>query len=251
VAGFPMLPPESFGKRAFSMENPTPAPTPATFKYDDEHLVRYKHYRINDDTTLVEIRKEPQGLWNGIWDLKDGKWSMNMDAVLETAYETLIMPNTQLVESPCTYSDRRGQNSPLDGENAPTGYCYYHMNHNLAQNNTKMEQRRVFDMLLWQGLGPETNANFNASLYNSSIDHVIDELEGEYTSHSGSLKAIGVTCSSNSSVGTADIDGVHSTYSNFMRSDIPIPSRRGECARQFGAETLACILGMQERKWLS
>jgi len=251
VAGFPMLPPESLERRAFSMDNPTPTPTPATFLYDDEHRVRYKHYRVNDDTTLVELRKEPQGQKNGLWDLKDDKWSMNMDAVLETAYETLLMPNTQLVESPCTYSDRRGENSPLDGENAPTGYCYYHMDHDLAQNNTKMEQRRVFDLLLWQGLGPETNANFNASLYNSSIDHVIDDLEGEYTSATGPLKAIGVTCTSSSSVGTADIDGVHSTYSNFVRSDTPIPSRRGECARQFGAETLACTLRMQERNWLS
>lgn len=121
VAGFPMLPPESLERRAFSMDNPTPTPTPATFLYDDEHRVRYKHYRVNDDTTLIELRKEPQGQKNGLWDLKDDKWSMNMDAVLETAYETLLMPNTQLVESPCTYSDRRGENSPLDGENAPTG----------------------------------------------------------------------------------------------------------------------------------
>ena len=44
---------------------------------------------------------------------------------------------------------------------------------------------------------------------------------------------------------------IHSTCSNFVRSDTPIPSRRGECARQFGAETLACTLRMQERNWLS
>lgn len=47
-----------------------------------------------------------------------------------------------------------------------------------------------------------------------------------------------------------DTDGVHSTYSNFTRSDTPIPARRGECARKFGVETLACTLRLQEWDWL-
>lgn len=105
-------------------------------------------------------------------------------------------------------------------------------------------------MLLWQGLDAQTQVNF-ASLYNSIINHNIAKLEGKCTSVTfGALKAIGETFAASSSVGTADMYRVHSTCSNFERSDTPTPNRRGECARQVGAETLVCTLRMQERDWL-
>ncbi|XP_014552916.1 hypothetical protein COCVIDRAFT_109036 [Bipolaris victoriae FI3] len=159
-----------------------------------------------------DVRKEPQGKNNGLWDFKPEKWSLNIDAVIETAYETLLMPNTLPRENPCTYED-------VLNENSPTGYCYYNTDSIAAQDNSKMDQKRIFEVLLWQGL-------------------------------IGPLSAIGVSCTSKSSVGTADINGVHSTFSNFSRTDTPIPTRRGECARSLGAETLACTLKLQENGWL-
>lgn len=256
LAPYPTPNDEEITKRQFpvlSFPASSPTPTPGSagaVDYDDKNRIRYKSYRINDNTTLVEVRKEPQGLLNGLWDLKEDKWSLNLDAVMETAYETLLMPNTKPVENPCTYQDRQ-EGDIRATNNAPTGYCYYNMDHDRAQNNSKMEQSRVFEVLLWQGLGSGTREGFNASLYNSTIDHLIPELEGEYTSDRfGPLKAVGVTCTSSSSVGTADVNGLSATFSNFVRSDTPIPNRRGECARRLGAETLACTLRLQEREWL-
>lgn len=211
---------------------------------DDEHRVRTQLYRLYDNTTLVEVRKEPQGKNNGLWDFKPEKWSLNIDAVIETAYETLLMPNTLPRENPCTYED-------VLNENSPTGYCYYNTDSIAAQDNSKMDQKRIFEVLLWQGLSPQSQASPNGSLYNFTIDHSIADLHGEYTAAQvGPLSAIGVSCTSKSSVGTADINGVHSTFSNFIRTDTPIPTRRGECARSLGAETLACTLKLQENGWL-
>jgi hypothetical protein len=126
----------------------------------------------------------------------------------------------------------------------------------------------VTEVLLWQGVQADTGwgqSKFNASLYNLTIDHNITKLYGEYPGRptgfdDGSddflerkgegMTAIGVSCTSASSVGTADIDGVRCTYSNFVRTDSPISARKGECARQFGAEILACTLNLKSDGWL-
>lgn len=59
-----------------------------------------------------------------------------------------------------------------------------------------------------------------------------------------------MSCSSSSSVGSAVIDGVRSTYSNFERTDTPVPARHDHCARRLGAETLACTLNVGTDGWL-
>ncbi|KAI4650953.1 hypothetical protein J4E93_003310 [Alternaria ventricosa] len=49
---------------------------------------------------------------------------------------------------------------------------------------------------------------------------------------------------------SAKIDGVRSTYSNFQRSDTPVPTLKNKCAKRFGAETLACTLNINDDGWL-
>jgi hypothetical protein len=43
---------------------------------------------------------------------------------------------------------------------------------------------------------------------------------------------------------------MRSTYSNFQRSDTPVPTRKDDCAKRFGAETLACTLNINDDSWL-
>lgn len=94
-----------------------------------------------------------------------------------------------------------------------------------------------------------------------TICQSIADLHGEYTSlvtdpdadpedEGEGLTAIGVSCTSSSSVGTTDIDGERSTYSNFVRTDSPIPARKGDCARRFRVQTLACTLDLNNDGWL-
>jgi hypothetical protein len=112
-----------------------------------------------------------------------------------------------------------------------------------------IEHKRTFEVLLWQKLTYLSNSQEN--LVNDTIQGSIESLLGEYVDGGDkNLTAIGVSCTSSSSVGSADIDGVRSTYSNFERSDTPIPNRRDDCAKRFGAETLACTLEISKDGWL-
>jgi hypothetical protein len=156
---------------------------------------------------------------------------------------------------------------PFDtSDNPSTSYFYYNEN-TTTHRYPEIDRKRVFEVLLWQRLEGQTRwgeSQFNANLYNLTIDHNITELYGEYASFGSvnendpeaqgdSLTAIGVTCTSSSSVGTAEIDGVQFTYSNFVSTDSPIPPRKGDCARRFGTETLACTLDLNSTgvlRWL-
>ena len=92
-------------------------------------------------------------------------------------------------------------------------------------------------MLLWQKVYNTSYGTGPAPQYNLSIDHNITKLYGAYDYRDFAynipknktaryprqpMTAIGVQCKSSSSVGTADINGVRSTYSNFQRTDTPI-----------------------------
>ena len=211
----------------------------------------------------MEVRKEPRAQWNGAINVGGEAGILNMDAVIETAYESWPAPYGPGSENPCHLSSDTSHNPA-------TSYCYY--NENTAANSYPgIERRRVFEILLWQSIQAQEgwgNSQFNASLYNLTIDDNITELYGEYMGLNVNstfdddpelekpgegLTAIGVSCTSSSSVGTADIDGVRSTYSNFVKTDSPIPARKGDCVRRFGAETLACTLDVNSTgtlQWL-
>ncbi|KAF3035091.1 hypothetical protein E8E12_002267 [Didymella heteroderae] len=245
---------------------PSPGPDddiPPAYHYGTQFNISYRSYPLHDNATLVEVRKEPRAQWNGAINVGGEAGALNMDAVIETAYESWPFPNGPGSENPC--------HMPSDSSDNPaTSYCYYNAD-TTADSYPGIDRKRLFEVLLWQGIQIQEgwgNSQFNASLYNLTIDHNITELYGEYTGlNSGAnadedpdsekqgegLTAIGVSCTSSSSVGTADIDGVRSTYSNFVRTDSPIPARKGDCARRFGAETLACTLDLNSTgalQWL-
>ncbi|KAF1357278.1 hypothetical protein EJ07DRAFT_167746 [Lizonia empirigonia] len=162
----------------------------------------YISYRLNDNQTFVEISKEPRGSLKGVWDSDNLKWSLNLDAVIETAYESWPLQTPSEQEPPCGFLN--------EFENPPTSYCYHNMHGNTTEEYPGIGQTKKFE----------------------------------------NMTAIGVSCHSSSSVGSADIDGLRSTYSNFEQSDTPIPARRDDCAKRFGAETLVCTLDISKDGWL-
>lgn len=124
------------------------------------------------------------------------------------------------------------------------------MHGNTTEEYLEIGQTRKFEVQLWQRLNsgpPQTDTN----LINNPTDRPFNERNGEYVDSSDqNMAAIGVSCHSSSSVGSADIDGLRSTYSNFEQSDTPIPAQRDECAKQFGGETLTCTLDISKDGWL-
>jgi hypothetical protein len=245
------------------LESPSTEPEdeiPPELQFGAEYSINYTSFRLDDNATLVKARKESSGHWGGVMNLGGTQQPLNIDAVIETAYKSWPIPSTSVTENP--------YNLPSDTTNNPaTTYCYYNTNKNTTDKYLGIESKRVFGVLLWQGIQADAGwgqSKFNASLYNLTIDHNITELYGEYTGRptgfeDGSddfleckgegMTAIGVYCTSSSSVGTADIDGVRYTYSNVVRTDSPIPARKGDCARRFGAETLACTLNLKSDGW--
>jgi hypothetical protein len=118
------------------------------------------------------------------------------------------------------------------------------MHGNVSEQYPGIDNKRTFEVLLWQRLE-------HVNLINNTIIRSIESLNGEYVDGGNkNLTEIGVSCTSSSSVGSADVDGVRSTYSNFERSDTLMPSRRDDCAKRFGAETLACTLDINNDGWL-
>lgn len=237
--------------------------TPAAYYYDPSRNISYKEYSLHNNATLVEVCKEPRAQWNGAINVGGEAGALNLDAVIETAYESWPAPYGPGSENPCHLP-------PDISHNPATSYCYFNANTD-ADSYPRIDRKKNFEILLWQGIQDQEgwgSSQFNARLYNLTIDHNITELYGEYTglkinpifdddpeleNPGEGLTAIGVSCTSSSSVGTANIDGLRSTYSNFVKTDSPIPARRGDCARRFGAETLACTLDMNSTdtlRWL-
>ncbi|KAF1930326.1 uncharacterized protein M421DRAFT_90890 [Didymella exigua CBS 183.55] len=160
-----------------------------------------KSYYIQDGLSRVIIQNQT--------DILRVLWAGNLNAVLETAYQ--VRPNK----------------SEYPG----------------------IDQERVFEMPLWQKVYNTSYGTGPAPQYNLSIDHNITGLYGAYDYRDFAynipkdktdsyprqpMTAIGVHCTSSSSVGTANISGVRSTYSNFQPTDTPINIQRNRCAKRFG-----------------
>lgn len=121
--GFPLGPTDSIipPSRASDIISTIPTATgcsPLAFDYNN--LVKYKSYRLNDNNILVEVGKAPRGAMTGWWSADTNKWSVNLDAVIETAYTTLPPDAVSEQETPCGL---------LNGtlENPQTSYCYHDM----------------------------------------------------------------------------------------------------------------------------
>ncbi|KAI4664254.1 uncharacterized protein J4E79_003756 [Alternaria viburni] len=233
---------DSLAPAATSTSPPEPSAFPtsnctrcAALNYEKQ--VKYMSYRLHDNCTFVEVKKEPGGDFGPGIAAALMQRVTNVGAVIETAYQSLPPQIRSNDEPPCGWLDKL--------ENPATSYCYHDLQENPSKPYPGIEHKRTFEVLLWQKLYPLSGSQ------NSTIVRTIESLTGEYVADKDEgLKAIGVSCTSSSSVGSADIDGVSSTYSNFQRSDTPVPRRKDDCAKRFGVETLACTLNITDDGWL-
>ncbi|KAJ4319045.1 hypothetical protein N0V94_004096 [Neodidymelliopsis sp. IMI 364377] len=174
-------------------------------------------------------------------------WASNAHAVVELAYE--LWPNRSTQEAL--------QSSGPNATFTESTTCYFNENENITGDYPGIDQERIFEVLMWQKFFNSSYGDTSPQ-YNLTVDHNITELYGAYdyldfaynipanqsdTYPGWPMTAIGVQCKSSSSVGTADIDGIRSTYSNFVRTDTPINIQRARCADRFGADILPMMLG--------
>lgn len=116
-----------------------------------------------------------------------------------------------------------------DDESDMFSQCYF-------QDYPGIDNETVFEMVIWQGF-------LDMGRGTASLSNEILELRGKYNTsaspHFLDARAIGVRCSSSSSVGTADIRAVRPEYRNFVRTDTGVSHTRFEgknqCATRFGA----------------
>lgn len=136
--------------------------------------------------------------------------------------------------------------------------CYFNRLQNITGDYHDVDQGSVFEMILWQKMvtpgyyDPIPN-------YNESLSNNLTDLYGEYftrleedftythtqepeTNRTIPMSAIGVRCSSSASVGTAQIDGVRSTFTDFVRTDTPINNSTRRCASRFNALSISNML---------
>lgn len=211
-------------------------------------------YRLEDDSIQVIVRNQTQA------SLDD--WVENLYAVMEIGYQ--LWPNKTALEWIAT--------DDSDSMFTKSTRCYFNEAENATGDYHGIDQEQIFELLLWQNLqnisrGPvETHPK-----YNYTIDRNITELFGAYNYQDFFLQrfsqisknetskyalnpmtAIGVQCKASSSVGTADLNGVRSTYSNFQRTDTPINVQTLRCAECFTADVPILMLPWKTgEEWLS
>ena len=130
--------------------------------------------------------------------------------------------------------------------------CYFSQAKNITGDYPGLDEETVFEMILWQDISQP--GYIKPPKYNLTIDHNITDLYGAYdfnqwpsisnssSNFSRPLTAIGARCTSSSSVGTARVDGIHSTYTDFVRTDTPINDQKYRCAQRFGAAGVHAML---------
>jgi hypothetical protein len=195
-------------------------------------------YQVNNGSATITGKNQTTGTI----------WASNLNAVMEMGYEEWPSRSTMLR---LMAEDYRISSTLNPG-------CYYNKLENKTGDYPGYEQSQVFEVMLWQDLGVMTRIGQQPK-YNFSLDH---NITGAYASDwrnffneapsiapaNSSVKnstqfrpvpmsAIGVQCKASSSVGTADIDGITSTWSNFIRTDTPLNIQRSRCANRFTGDT--------------
>lgn len=190
-----------------------------------------------DNDTRVSIANQTAGPRRNLFGVAEYVYKLWPDSAMQD----------QLLEEDWMWSQKRA-----------TG-CYYNRLQNVTGDYHDVDQESVFEIILWQHM---TTPGFYEPLpnYNESLSHNLTELYGEYstrleedytythtqgppeTNRSSAMSAIGVRCSSAASVGTAQIDGVRSTFTNFVRTDTPINNSTQRCATRLNSNTIAGIL---------
>lgn len=142
--------------------------------------------------------------------------------------------------------------SELEGWGSEIGTnCYFNQVANITGDYHDVDQESIFEMAFWQLIIPSNLTE--TPLYNLTIGHNITDLYGAYSIRAGkshweliqdsednnthAMTAVGIQCSSSASVGTARVDGVRSTFTDFVRTDTPIAGVK-QCAPRLNAETM-------------
>ncbi|KAF2824405.1 hypothetical protein CC86DRAFT_371750 [Ophiobolus disseminans] len=166
----------------------------------------------------------------------DGSWCPNLQAAAEVGFQlwtdTSALPMSML-------------------QTPDSSDCYLVRNQNETRDYPGIHQEQILELALWQRLRPGyIKANFTLQP-NYLIDYNITDYFGMHdvrdfqglseddfsTRRPLPMTAIGVQCRASSSVGSADINGVKSSFSNFRRTDTPFQNIRNRCARRFTAAT--------------
>lgn len=169
-----------------------------------------------------------------------GGRAMNMFAAVEFA--TSSWPNASVM------STLREEDPMLAGF-APD--CYFNQRENVTGDYPGLGDETVLEMVLWQLLLTPTYTNPRPE-YNLTLDTNLTELHGGYdykqwpgnANISSPFTATGVRCVSSSSVGTAQVDGTRSTYTDFVRTDTPINKQKHRCAPRFEAQSIFSMLNV-------
>lgn len=109
--------------------------------------------------------------------------------------------------------------------------CYY-WDHNDGGSYPGLDKETVYEAILWQNLDTTFITDDDSAKYNLTVDYNITELYGAWQAYVvwdadnqyySNMTAVGVQCKVSSAVGSAKIDGRTSTYTDFNRTDTPIP----------------------------
>ncbi|KAF2827407.1 hypothetical protein CC86DRAFT_466185 [Ophiobolus disseminans] len=206
----------------------------------------HDYNRLNEGASAVLLDQDSTYL---VWmNQTQGKWAANLDAAIESGLEV-----------------RSGFDIPTQKSSNLTNQCYIKDQENGTADCPGIHQYRDFEIALWQTLLESTNRmwfeDFHIT-YNLSIDHNLTEYfdaQAAQVFYSMSWKpaplhvtAIGVQCRASSSVGSADINGIRSNYSNFQRTDTPIPEPSSGCPRRFGSSTPLYMMGVSgDDEWVA
>ncbi|KAB5533377.1 hypothetical protein GE09DRAFT_1250627 [Coniochaeta sp. 2T2.1] len=175
--------------------------------------IKYQKSSNSTNATLFEPRMQAVDPATAI-QFVNSSYTDNFYFVAEYAYK--IWPNAsasrRIMETDPLYWMKQTQ-------------CYFNQVENITGDYPGLDNEEVFEMVLWQYFY-EAGYVDPKPAFNSTIDHNITELYGahafqQWDGHNLTqmMTATGVRCTSSSNVGTADIDGAHSTYCTFDPMD--------------------------------
>jgi len=198
-------------------------------------IVRYNCTTIqrSEDFTILSRR-------NGSVPLRDTSTAINFyevgDFVIEIRNHTVRsdfdekLLNYKVV-SELAYSRETYGDSFFAAENSTQ--CYFNKSEAATNGYPGLEHDSILELAFWQHATNNEgliDPPLPPSFYNFSIDTMVASLNGAYSVPSTErrsnstipMTAIGVQCKSSSALGSAEIDGITSTYKNFEKSDTPI-----------------------------
>lgn len=171
----------------------------------------------------------------------DGSWTSNLQAYLEIGFQSWTS----------------GDEDALYMMVQPDIHdCYLKKTANSTKDYPGIDQEQILELALWQRLRTGYIKKNYSLEPNYSIDHNITDYFGKYDVRDFKglseedyldrepqpMTAIGVQCRASSNMGSADINALRSSFSNFQRTDTPPRKVQNRCARRFEAATPYYIL---------